>query len=145
MTYTATDISKYIIMYFDKKNRPISNLKLQKVLYYTWIDYYKKTESELYLDDICAWQLGPVVTNVYYEYCCYAGTPIPNENYNVCLEEIDTLILDEILSEYLDVPASVLVNKSHQDGMPWDLIFQNGLGNRDIIPFSLIKEKECTT
>lgn len=143
MTYTAIDVAKYIIMYCHKHKRPVSNLKLQKVLYYAWIEYYKETQSELYLDEICAWQLGPVVTNVYYEFCFYAGTPIPNDNYNVCLEKDDETILDRILDKYVSIPASVLVDRTHRRGMPWDIVFQNGLGNRDVIPFSLIKEKEC--
>ena len=43
MTYSAVDIAKYIVSYCSGKHRPVSNLKLQKMLYYTWIDYYKKT------------------------------------------------------------------------------------------------------
>lgn len=142
MTYSAKDIAKHIISYCHEKKRPISNLKLQKILYYVWIDYYKETKKELFLDDICAWQLGPVVTNVYYEFCTYAGTPIPNKYY-INLDSKDKLIINKILDKYIDLPASTLVNKTHQRGMPWDLVFQNGLGNRDVIPFSLIKEKEC--
>ena len=76
MVYTAVDIAKYIVSYCAHRQRPISNLKLQKMLYYTWIDYYKKTNNALFLNDICAWQLGPVVPDVYYEFCSYAGTPI---------------------------------------------------------------------
>ena len=47
MTYTAVDIAKYIVSYCSGKNRPVSNLKLQKMLYYTWIDYYKETGTAL--------------------------------------------------------------------------------------------------
>ena len=47
MTYTAVDIAKYIVSYCSGKHRPVSNLKLQKMLYYTWIDYYKKTGTAL--------------------------------------------------------------------------------------------------
>lgn len=143
MTYTAIDIAKYIITFCHKKGRPISNLKLQKVLYYAWVEFYKRTGKELYLDDICAWQLGPVVTNVYYQFCTYAGTPIPND-YEIYIGDEDAVILDEILNKYCCISASTLVNKTHEKGTPWDLVFQHGIGNRDIIPFSLIKEKECS-
>lgn len=48
MTYSAVDIAKYIVSYCSGKHRPVSNLKLQKMLYYTWIDYYKKTGTALF-------------------------------------------------------------------------------------------------
>ena len=54
MTYTAVDIAKYIVSYCSGKHRPVSNLKLQKMLYYTWIDYYKKTGTALFFNEICA-------------------------------------------------------------------------------------------
>lgn len=142
MTYTALEIAKYIINYCNENNRSISNLKLQKILYYAWVDFFKETGTELYLDEICAWQLGPVVPSVYYEFCSYAGMPIPYE-YDVDIKENDKKILNSILREYVDVSASDLVNRSHEHGTPWDLVFQGGIGNRSVIPFDLIKEKEC--
>lgn len=143
MTYNAIDVAKYIINFCNRKGIPISNLKLQKVLYFAWIEFYKKTGAELYLDDICAWQFGPVVTNVYYEFCTYAGTPIPN-NYEIKIMDEDIKILNDILNKYCYIAASSLVNKTHEKGTPWDLVFKQGVGNRNIIPFSLIKKMECS-
>ncbi len=71
--YPAQYVADYTISYCTRAKKPISNLKLQKMLYFLWVDYYKKTKCELYLDDICAWKLGPVVPNVYYNFCLYAG------------------------------------------------------------------------
>ncbi len=145
MLYTASDIAKYIISYCSSRNRPISNLKLQKVLYFTWVDYFRETGTALFLDDICAWQLGPVVPDVYYDYCSYGGRPI-YLTYNGIEDEIserDEAILNEIIERYIDIPASTLVNKTHRSGTAWDYIYGGGTGNRDVIPFSLIKDKEC--
>ena len=36
MLYTAIDIAKYIVSYCSNKKQPISNLKLQKILYYAF-------------------------------------------------------------------------------------------------------------
>lgn len=74
-----------IVSYCSNKKQPISNLKLQKILYYAWIDYYKRTGNALFLNDICAWQLGPVIPDVYYEFCSYAGTPI-FESFDVSID-----------------------------------------------------------
>ncbi|MGI5933430.1 MAG: Panacea domain-containing protein [Lawsonibacter sp.] len=143
MTYTAKNIAHYIVTYCEKKNRPVSNLKLQKMLYFLWIEYFKHTRCELYLDDICAWKLGPVVPDVYYEFCSYAGMPISVE-LPFSIDEQDVDVLDATIEKYLPMAASTLVDKTHAKGKPWDIVYKDGLGNRDVIPFSLIKDLECT-
>lgn len=142
MLYTAIDIAKYIVSYCSNKKQPISNLKLQKILYYAWIDYYKRTGNALFLNDICAWQLGPVIPDVYYEFCSHAGTPI-FESFDVSIDSNDIKTINSIIDTYISVPASALVNRSHKKGGAWDIVYQDGIGNRNIIPFSLIREKEC--
>ena len=39
MSYDVKDVAKYIITYFSKMRRPVTHLKLQKLLYFVWIDY----------------------------------------------------------------------------------------------------------
>lgn len=141
MRYSAMEVARYIITRCSKKGRAISNLKLQKMLYFLWVDYYKKTSRKLFFDDICAWQLGPVVPEVYYEYCSYGGRPISAE-YASEIKKNDQWILDDLIDDYIDVPASVLVSRTHKSGSAWDRIYKNGLGNRKIIPFSLIIDRE---
>lgn len=142
MVYSAVDVAKYIVTYCNRKNKPVSNLKLQKLMYYAWIDFYKETGNALFVDDICAWQLGPVVPEVYYEFCTYAGMPITHE-YNICISSNDAAILDGIIDKYLNVSASTLVNRTHVQGGAWDRVFKGGEGIRSVIPFSLIKDLEC--
>lgn len=142
MVYNAVDVAKYIVTYCNQKNKPVSNLKLQKLMYCAWIDFYKETGTALFVDDICAWQLGPVVPEVYYEFCTYAGRPISQE-YNINIASDDALILNSIIEKYLNVSASALVGRTHVQGGAWDRVYRNGAGMRDVIPFSLIKDLEC--
>ena len=142
MVYNAVDVAKYIVTYCNHKNKPVSNLKLQKLMYYAWIDFYKETGNALFVDDICAWQLGPVVPEVYYEFCTYAGMPIVQE-YDVDIASGDTIILNRIIEKYLHFSASALVSRTHVVGGAWDSVFRGGAGLRSVIPFSLIKELEC--
>lgn len=142
MLYNAMQVADYIInkCYLDKK--PISNLQLQKVLYFTWVDFYKMTGNTLFFDSICAWPFGPVVPDVYYEYCAYGGRPI-NVRCETEVDEKDKGLLDEIIEKYVNIPVNVLVAMTHQRGTAWDVIFDGGSGNRKKIPFELIKRKEC--
>ena len=141
MAFKALDIAKYIVDYCTQKNKSVSNLKLQKMLYYLWIEYYKITKESLFCDEICAWQFGPVVPDVYYEYCSYAGSPIIKRYLLSGFESLN--ILNEIIDKYIDITANELVRKSHEIGLPWATIYNNGTGNREVIPFELIIQLEC--
>jgi len=141
MWYSALDVARYVITVCSEAGKPIGNLKLQKMLYFLWVDFYRKTGRFLYLDDICAWQLGPVVPEVYYQYCSYGGRPIYAQ-YVSAIESADEDILNAIINQYIDVPAHELVDRTHEQGTAWDSIYKNGIGNRNPIPFSVIIAKE---
>ena len=56
---------------------PVSNLQLQKLLYFSWIDYYQKKKGAYLFDEsFVAWPLGPVVLSAYYDFCAYGAEPI---------------------------------------------------------------------
>ena len=141
MWYSALEVAKYIISRCSELNKPISNLKLQKMLYFVWVEFYKKTRRMLFDDYICAWQLGPVVPEVYYEYCTYAGSPIISSHLT-SISPKDKEMLDDIIFKYLPMSANELVGLTHAPGTAWDIIYNNGAGNRKIIPFDLIIKKE---
>lgn len=101
-------IAKYIINYCCDENISVSNLKLQKLLYFAWIRYYKETQKELFDNDICAWQLGPVVPDVYSEYCAFGGKPIRRKYEDVDLPDEIKHILDKFLEEKAPISASRL-------------------------------------
>ena len=143
MTYYVTEIAKYIITYCSNKKIPISNLKLQKLLYFLWIDYFKKNNCSLFNENICAWQFGPVVPEVYYEFCSYAGSPI-NKIYDIVIyNQNDSVIINNLIDKYIEFSASKLVEMTHKAFKPWSIIYNNGAGLRNIIPFDLIVSMEC--
>lgn len=142
MLYPALSVAKHIVTYCNNQNKPISNLKLQKLLYFVWIEYYKKHRSELFLDEIYAWQFGPVVPNVYYEFCPYAGLAIRKEFEEECRQG-DIVDIDNAIEKYIDIPTSELVEMTHTQGKPWDVIYNGGSGSRCMIPFALIVRLEC--
>lgn len=139
--YNAEAVANFIINKCTSDENPISNLKLQKILYYAWVEYYKATKKYLFIDSICAWQFGPVVPDVYYEYCVYGGRPI-NLLCEIEISKEDQDILAPIIDKYEYEPVSELVEKTHRPGMAWDQIYQGGIGNHKPIPFDLIKKTE---
>ena len=150
----AENIAKYIIYFFNEHGKTITNLQLQKILYFSWIDYYKQTDKELFDDYFFAWRYGPVIPDVYYKYNCYGRSNIPKEDPYSLMQDCDEClltddiklrcdktVLNSIIESYTDTPATMLVEKSHLQGGAWDQTFENGEGERYLITYSLIKEK----
>lgn len=132
-SYNAMDIARYVITSCYKKGIPVSNLKLQKLLYFIQGESYKQKGSPMFVDRIHAWQFGPVVPDVYYEFCTYAATPILLEFENNCLNEEDSLIIDKVIEEKAKLSPWSLVAETHQAGTPWDSVFRQE-ANGDVIP-----------
>ena len=70
MSYNVIQVANWLI---EKANNTengdfITNLKLQKLLYYLQGYYLAVFEKPLFDVEIEAWQYGPVVPNAYYEF-----------------------------------------------------------------------------
>lgn len=139
--YNAMDVANFIIDWFAKMKDPVSNLRLQKLLYFVWVDFYRVTSRSLFIDSMYAWPLGPVVPDVYFEYCSYGGRPINLWCDNEIRQE-DAQVIEEILQKYQTIPVNKLVEKTHRPGTPWYEIYDDGRGDKKIIPFKLIIEIE---
>jgi uncharacterized phage-associated protein len=51
-------------------------MKLQKMLYFLYRDYLKKTETPLFAERFSAWKYGPVLESVYYTFQKYGSQGI---------------------------------------------------------------------
>lgn len=136
--YSALDLSKYIVSKCIKDNHPISNLQLQKILYYIQKNFLKN-ESIAFLDEIEAWQFGPVVPNVYYHFCGFGAMPIFNSRDDYLINTEDAPAIDNIIEEKRVLDPWVLVSETHKPGGAWDQIYSGGQGNHKVIPAELIK------
>ena len=136
--YTALDLSKYIVSKCVEDGHPISNLQLQKILYYIQV-HFLTHNSIAFSDAIEAWQFGPVVPNVYYYYCGYGAMPITFPYRSITIEAPNKKIIDEIVEKKREMDPWELVEETHKKNGAWEKIYKNGEGNRDVIPTELIK------
>ena len=83
--YEALAVAKYIICYCDSKNSIMTNLKLQKVLYYVQAEFLVNAWERCFPERIEAWDFGPVIPEVYRRYKIYGGSFIPPGRNNICL------------------------------------------------------------
>lgn len=139
MCYSALDISKYIIGKCTRERHAISNLQLQKILYYIQRAFLR-IDSEAFSDDFEAWQFGPVVPSIYNQYCSYGGMPI-RILYNVDINDYYKDIINPIVEEKRKLDPWKMVDDIHRPGKAWDQIYRNGTGNHQEIPKWLIQEE----
>lgn len=135
---TATNIAKYIINFCRERNELLTNLKLQKLLYYVQGYTMALFDKEAFNENIEAWTYGPVVKEVYNEFSIYGGLEINNQYDNISVTpELEALIKLVCILK-MDVPAWSLVKETHKEE-PWKLTKEvYGLGN--VIPKEFIKK-----
>lgn len=117
----------------------ISNLKLQKMLYFAQGESYRENNEPLFSSELQAWQHGPVSPIVYSEYCFYGASPIPNPDDVQDLDECENKIIDSVIEKYGNMDVWDLVDLSHSQ-KPWKETY-NSSHNGNVIDNDLIKEQ----
>ena len=140
MLYTALNIAKYITNKCIDDSHPISNLQLQKIMYY--IQYYFLTHGEeLFKDDFEAWKFGPVIPYVYSAYCGFGGTPINEKLDTPPIDSRVKVVVNHFVEEKREIDPWLLVQETHKPNCAWALTYANGKGAYNIISKDLIRAK----
>lgn len=113
---SALDVAKYLIGLAQRDGNPITNLRLQKLLYYAWGNYWHQNREELFADNIEAWPFGPVVRDVYIEYY--------NELDPKCVLNIEYRAFDEIENKLCENIKNFLERfyEVYKKEDTWDLV-----------------------
>lgn len=131
--YNAIDISRYIINYSNDKDYCISNLKLQKLLYFVQTQFIIEKGMPCFVERIEAWGFGVVVPESYSEFKKYGLSNIPYiksyllyigpklwdavrvEYDDSYISSEDKALINEVVDELSDYSSSDLLNiSSHQ-------------------------------
>jgi uncharacterized phage-associated protein len=116
-SYSALDIANYFIFKASNDEDLISNLKLQKLVYYAQGLSLALSGNPLFSEEIEAWTYGPVIPNLYHYYKHHGSNGIPADP-NFYPEKIDKDtrdLLDEIYTVFGQFSAHRLVDISHSD------------------------------
>lgn len=139
--YQAKDIARYIINKCQLREEPVSNMKLQGMLYYAWNNYYQETGKELFFEHFYAWTFGPVVPDVYYTYCGYGANPI-RSTYDVELDEEASRVVDATIEQCKEMNTIDISRTFKGNCKAFDTVFKEGKGAKEIIPFELTKNDD---
>lgn len=115
-------LAEYLIRFFENNESPISNLKLQKLVYYAQGIALGRYSVKLFNDPILAWAHGPVVRALYDRYRSSNAHPVQSDKSllidDITNNELVKKILDETISLYGVYDAWALRNKTHNES-PW--------------------------
>ncbi len=128
-TTTHSKLAKYFISISNETGSLISNLKLQKLLFYAQAWHLAFFEERLVNDEFQAWVHGPVLPDSYMNYREFGWKPIIKEDLNqdyidnfcsniVEPEQCD--ILNDVVDEYFGLTAFQLEKLTHSED-PWIL------------------------
>ena len=139
--YTAMNVASEIVKQYEQKKKPITNLKLQKVLYYVQMQSLQQEGCALFAEDFQAWRHGPVIPEVYEFFRKYVSGNIDYQDKAVMENRIEfsdkeEKVIEEIVDLTLSITAWELVEKTHQT-KPWKDTY---IPNRNCI---ITKERIC--
>ncbi len=118
----ALTIAKHIICKMLESNIEITQLKLQKLLYFTEAYYMAVYDrNELFHENFYAWTYGPVCKEVYNEYKVYMNLPIPEiDCSNLNDIEINAKnSIDAVCNIFGKLSTTQLIKLTHMKDSPW--------------------------
>lgn len=139
-SYTAMGIAKYVVDKCYKDNKPVSNLQLQKMLYFLQLTFIKGYDSPLFDDTFEAWQYGPVLRDVYVKFSEFGGSPIKMIFPDAVRFENDEQedFINTIIEKLRGLSPWNLVRVSHAKGSPWDEVYNRRGQDKGAISNDLI-------
>jgi uncharacterized phage-associated protein len=129
MGYPALDIANKILAEASSSDSGelISNMKLQKLLYYQQGFHLAYFGTPLFDEEIEAWMYGPVVPCVYEHFKSYDNRGIAYAGDVKPLSEDEESLFNEVYRVYGKYSAIGLMEMTHNE-MPWKTT-QVGVGN----------------
>lgn len=117
---SAKLIANYFIWKSSKEHKPITNKKLQKLLYYAQAWHLALKDKPLFREDIEAWVHGPTVRDVYFTYKDSGFGPIDKKIEESIQNKLNNeeRFLNEIWRVYGKFDADYLEVLTHNEE-PW--------------------------
>ena len=126
------DVVKYLLYRYSFDGEPITNLKMQKLLYYVYVWNLVLNKERCFEEKFQAWPNGPVLPSVYQNLKFYGAAPLGTDFLEVktpTLEEYEATlkkslgddlvnVIDQVYEKYGIRTAFELVALTHNE-LPW--------------------------
>jgi uncharacterized phage-associated protein len=137
MSYDGRAIANFVLDFCENRNREVTNLSLQKIVYFCHVWSLIELGRPLVKHKFEAWDYGPVLPYLYREFKKFDKNPVTNRatgidtldgrsriiEYN--FDAATTDLLNRVADFYSRMRASDLVSLSHVTGGPWDQVWNH--------------------
>lgn len=130
MTYSALEIAKYVINHEHNNGREISNLRLQKLLYFIQAKVLVENDGvPCFNEEMEAWDFGPVVPCVYHTYKIFGSWDLDFSGEVPKIKDEIAEKVNSIIDYCAPFPTRQLVEITHNQD-PWKNVYKKGQKNR---------------
>ena len=143
--YDIRGVANFVLELADEHNLPVTNLALNKILYFLHVVFLHETKRPLVSAKIEAWQHGPVFREIYHQFKCFGKAAISAKatkidpmtgnrvEVKIEMESSEQQIILNHCIELLKIRPSALVDMSHvEDGAWFHARFSRGSVNPGI-------------
>lgn len=139
-------VARTMIEMAAQKNIKVTNLTLQKLLYFAHGLMLVRTDKALINEGFQAWKYGPVVESLYHDLKIFGpGAISPEDGFIDSWPELNVKAVNEreaikdVLDALGDWTPGELIDLSHEPDGPWSEVFNSKKNNIEI-PDEKIKE-----
>ena len=129
--YKAITVAEYILDYCFSKGIPMSNLKLQKILYFLQVQFLHEFKEPCFSDPIEAWGFGPTIPSVYHPFSIFGAAAIPESykkdrmywaNNDEAIKDQHKTVINTVIENLKSYSVSELTRFS-MNQQPWKLSY----------------------
>lgn len=129
MTYDVKDVAQFVVNYSNEKSISITNLKLQKLLYYIQAAFLVKKGEPCFYQSIVNWRHGPVVVEIYEEFKQYGSRELESIDETTIVTSEDGVKFNTIEIKYdenkiheKDKEIIKTIINVYKNSNPWDMV-----------------------
>jgi uncharacterized phage-associated protein len=139
--YPASAIALEFVKKGIQENKPVTQMKIQKLLYFAQGFYLAQYGSPLISESFQAWEYGPVIPEIYSTFKIYGSSPIVDAStlffFTTDAKKIEIesqsftddakSIIDFTWNALKDIDAIALSTWTHKENSPWKAHYKNGV------------------
>ena len=146
MSYSALAVANAFIELSLRENSPLTNMKLQKLVYFAHGFALALNHDGLFREPVRAFQWGPVIPDLYNAVKHYGSSPILKKiplrtgELQIDLRDKDssaTQLIEMVWKKYGSFSAAQLSTITHRPGTPWSQVWNDT--EFGVIPNDLIR------
>lgn len=120
------DVANFLIYLMPEEENELTNLKLNKLMYFAQGHSLQRNNIPLFHEDIQAWKHGPVIPQVYHNFKAYKNAPITRlcGEFDISkFNDDEKELLVDVAREYGQYTGKTLRSMTHKAGTPWSQVY----------------------